>query len=310
MTSFYANPQIVRPIHLLQSGLLCGPRRTIHQFSILQAYHAVEIFGVPIFVRDHHDGLASLPVDLLEEFQNHPRVLGIQVCAGFVCKEDIGSIHDCPRDGDALLLPTRELGLQVIPPFQEPDGVQYLPCRCNILLLFSIPAEHRWEADVLLHRKFGDQRVALEDIAELVEAEHSPLPVGEGAYIDPIDVDGAAPIYEGDRIVGFRGILIDLTRQKEAEAALRRERDFIDATLHALNALVLVLDRDGRIVRSNHACEVLTGYNEAEVKGQVLWDLFILPEEAAGVKKVFATLGSRLRHPGGAQQLLADPQRR
>jgi PAS domain S-box-containing protein len=103
-------------------------------------------------------------------------------------------------------------------------------------------------------------------------------------------VDYAAPIYEGDRIVGFRGIIIDLTRQKEAEAALRQERDFIDTTLHALNALVLVLDREGRIVRFNHACEVLTGFNEAEVKGRVFWDIFILPEEAAGVKKVFAQL--------------------
>ncbi|KUG19330.1 MAG: PAS domain S-box protein [Methanomicrobiaceae archaeon] len=103
-------------------------------------------------------------------------------------------------------------------------------------------------------------------------------------------IDYAAPIYEGDRIAGFRGIVIDLTRQKEAEAALRRERDFIDAVLHALNALVLVLDREGRIVRFNHACEAVTAYSEAEVKGRAIWDIFLLPEEVAGVKKVFATL--------------------
>lgn len=103
-------------------------------------------------------------------------------------------------------------------------------------------------------------------------------------------VNYSAPLYEGDRIVGFRGIAIDLTPQKEAEAALRRERDFIDAILHVMNALVLVLDREGRVVRFNHACEVLTGYTEEEVKGRLFWDLFLVPEEADEVKKVFATL--------------------
>ncbi|MDD1672728.1 MAG: PAS domain-containing protein [Methanomicrobiales archaeon] len=103
-------------------------------------------------------------------------------------------------------------------------------------------------------------------------------------------VNYSAPLYEGDRIVGFRGIVIDLTPQKEVEAALRRERDFIDAILHVLNALVLVLDREGKVVRFNHACEVLTGYTEEEVKGRPFWDIFLIPEEADEVKKVFATL--------------------
>jgi PAS domain S-box-containing protein len=103
-------------------------------------------------------------------------------------------------------------------------------------------------------------------------------------------VNYSAPLYEGDRIVGFRGIVIDLTPQKELEAKLRRERDFIDTTLHALDALVLVLDRQGRVVRFNQACEALTGYTEEEVKGRVFWDIFLLPEEAGAVKKVFANL--------------------
>jgi PAS domain S-box len=105
-------------------------------------------------------------------------------------------------------------------------------------------------------------------------------------------VDYAAPMLKEDRIVGFRGIVIDLTRQKETEAALRRERDFIDATLHVINALVLVLDQEGRIVRFNHACESLTGYTEEEVKGRPFWDIFLLPEESAEVKRVFASLAA------------------
>jgi len=103
-------------------------------------------------------------------------------------------------------------------------------------------------------------------------------------------VDYSAPIFNGTSIVGFRGIAIDLTAQKAAEAELRRERDFIDATLHVLDALVVVLDREGRIVRFNHACEKLTGYTEKEVQGMPFWDVFLLPEEIEQVREVFDAL--------------------
>jgi PAS domain S-box-containing protein len=103
-------------------------------------------------------------------------------------------------------------------------------------------------------------------------------------------VNYSAPIQEGDRITGFRGIAIDLTTQKEVEAELRRERDFIDATLHTLDALVVVLDREGRIVRFNHACEALTGYTEDDVREGLFWERFVLPEEMGAVRKAFDTL--------------------
>jgi PAS domain S-box-containing protein len=117
--------------------------------------------------------------------------------------------------------------------------------------------------------------------------EYTAIRKGGGRF--PI-VNYSAPIREGDRISGFRGIAIDLTTQKEVEAELRRERDFIDATLHILDALVLVLDREGRIVRFNHACEALTGYTEEEVKGRPFWEIFLVPDETAKVRGAFETL--------------------
>jgi PAS domain S-box-containing protein len=103
-------------------------------------------------------------------------------------------------------------------------------------------------------------------------------------------VNYSAPIRAGDAIVGFRGIAIDLTARKEAEAELRRERDFTDAVLHTLDALVVVLDREGRLVRFNHACEALTGYSEGEVKGRFLSEILLLPGEAGAVRQVFDAL--------------------
>ena len=68
----------------------------------------------------------------------------------------------------------------------------------------------------------------------------------------------------------------DITERKRAEEELRHERDFIDATLDVAGALILVLDRDWRIVRFNRQSELLSGYGEAEVLGRH-YD-FLIPE--------------------------------
>jgi len=82
----------------------------------------------------------------------------------------------------------------------------------------------------------------------------------------------------------------DLSAREAAEEALRKERDFVAAILDTTSTLVLVLDREGGIVRFNRACERLTGYSFAEVKDKRCWDLFVPPEERGLVMAVFAQL--------------------
>ncbi len=74
---------------------------------------------------------------------------------------------------------------------------------------------------------------------------------------------------------------------------VRHERDLLAAVLDHAGALVTVLDRQGRIVRFNRACEQLTGYRPEEVIGRPIWDLFLLPEEAEAVRAVMADLIAR-----------------
>ena len=69
-----------------------------------------------------------------------------------------------------------------------------------------------------------------------------------------------------------------------AEEDLLEERNFIAAVLDTVGALVVVLDHEGRIVRFNRACEHLSGYTFAEVRGRKVWDLFLVPEEVELVK--------------------------
>jgi PAS domain S-box-containing protein len=85
-------------------------------------------------------------------------------------------------------------------------------------------------------------------------------------------------------------ILSDALRNQRAEEALRKERDFIAAVLDTVGALIIVLDREGRVVRFNRACEELTGYRFEEVRGRTIWELLITPEQREAVMAVFAQL--------------------
>lgn len=57
--------------------------------------------------------------------------------------------------------------------------------------------------------------------------------------------------------------------------------------LNTAGILVVVLDRQGQILRFNRACEEATGYAFDEVQGRCIWDLLMTPEEAEPVKAVF-----------------------
>ncbi|MGA9756154.1 MAG: MASE3 domain-containing protein, partial [Desulfobaccales bacterium] len=77
-----------------------------------------------------------------------------------------------------------------------------------------------------------------------------------------------------------------------SEAMVRQEREFADSLMETAQVIVLVLDRQGRIVRLNHACERLTGYGLAQVQGRLFWEVFPAPEEVEEVKEAFAHLTS------------------
>jgi formate hydrogenlyase transcriptional activator len=75
-----------------------------------------------------------------------------------------------------------------------------------------------------------------------------------------------------------------------SENAMPRERELGSAVFSTSSALVIVLDREGQIVRFNRACEKLTGFTFAELRGELFWDHLLIPEEIEPVKAVFAEL--------------------
>lgn len=112
----------------------------------------------------------------------------------------------------------------------------------------------------------------------------------------------------------IHGVAFDISDLKRTERALQQERNFASAILDTAGALVAVLDRDGRIVRSNRAFEQTTGYPFEEVRGKHLWEFFQFPEEIARSQAVVAQLRpdfapqdyqSHWLTPKGASRLIA-----
>ncbi|MCL4562979.1 MAG: diguanylate cyclase [Chloroflexi bacterium] len=74
---------------------------------------------------------------------------------------------------------------------------------------------------------------------------------------------------------------------KQSQLALKKERDFISAILDTAGALVVVMTPKGRIIRCNRACEELTGYSFAELRGRYAWNVGILPGEPDSIRAAF-----------------------
>jgi diguanylate cyclase (GGDEF)-like protein/PAS domain S-box-containing protein len=105
------------------------------------------------------------------------------------------------------------------------------------------------------------------------------------------DLTRRARVRSRDEIGALAGAFNDMAGQLEqSQRVLRAERDFVHAVLDVAGSLVLVLDRQGRIVRFNRACEATTGYRFGEVEGARFWELFLAPEKIDSARQDFAEM--------------------
>ncbi len=123
-------------------------------------------------------------------------------------------------------------------------------------------------------------------------------------FIGFLHVDSATPGFfsqvGAERLLAFanqaaialkNARLNDQARREIAERAraLKWERNFVSAILDTANALIMILNKQGRIIRFNRACERTSGYSSDEVRGKYFWD-FLIPEEAELARANFERL--------------------
>ncbi len=85
-------------------------------------------------------------------------------------------------------------------------------------------------------------------------------------------------------------IWCELAQRKVNERLQSQERDFMAAVLDTSDALVLVLDQQGKIIHFNRCCERVSGYNFTEVQNTAIWEKLVCPEEADSIKKLLSEI--------------------
>ncbi|MBD2594390.1 PAS domain S-box protein [Nostoc spongiaeforme FACHB-130] len=86
---------------------------------------------------------------------------------------------------------------------------------------------------------------------------------------------------------------VKLAERQRIEAELRLERNFISTIFNLTDALVVVLDSQGRIVRFNQTCEQATGYAFEAAQGKYVWNVLRLPDITECLKDIFQNLAAR-----------------
>ena len=88
-------------------------------------------------------------------------------------------------------------------------------------------------------------------------------------------------------------------RRSSVERELEQERDFVSAILQSTNALIVVTDTDGRIVRFNRAAERASGLDAQQVLGKSVTQIGLIPDqELSGVSGALnAVLAGGQLHP-------------
>jgi PAS domain S-box-containing protein len=89
-------------------------------------------------------------------------------------------------------------------------------------------------------------------------------------------------------IEGVLMALFDIHEQKQNQESLQREQALVSAILDsASDLLVMVVDREGRIVQFNRVCQQLSGYSLEEVRGRKPWEFMVPPDEVPRLVETF-----------------------
>ncbi|MBT4512587.1 MAG: PAS domain S-box protein [Chloroflexi bacterium] len=112
---------------------------------------------------------------------------------------------------------------------------------------------------------------------------------------------------QGELVAGtsrMMGCHIDITERKLAEEALQREKEFAENLVDTAQAIVLVLDPEGRIVRFNPYMEDISGYTLKEMQGRDWFTTFLPGNDQDRIHSIFAQAISDTQTSGNVNSIL------
>ncbi|MGI8543813.1 MAG: response regulator [Aridibacter sp.] len=99
---------------------------------------------------------------------------------------------------------------------------------------------------------------------------------------------------EGGQVIGVTQIARDITLRHNAIEETEGERNFVSAVVDVSSSLVIVLSREGRIIKFNKACENLTGFKFEEVQNKIYWEILVPSNEVKERKNGFRKIDKGL----------------
>ena len=91
-------------------------------------------------------------------------------------------------------------------------------------------------------------------------------------------------------ISGYIGTVTNISGAVATRLALSEERQFVDTVLDIAGSLVCVFDPEGRFLRFNRACELVSGYTFEEIRGRPFYEFLIPADEIEAVRADLAGL--------------------
>ncbi len=87
------------------------------------------------------------------------------------------------------------------------------------------------------------------------------------------------PMVRDGKVIGAVVTFTDITERQQAEREIRAQRDFAESLIETAQAVVLLLDLDGRIVRFNRFLEELSGFSLEDMRGKDWFTSFLPVDE-------------------------------
>ncbi len=91
------------------------------------------------------------------------------------------------------------------------------------------------------------------------------------------------PVFPDD----LRVIVNRIAEKREIQAKLAEEQHFADEVLNTAEAIILVLDLDGKVLRFNRYFQDLTGWAVEELRGKDWFEVCVLEQDRERIKEVF-----------------------
>ena len=107
----------------------------------------------------------------------------------------------------------------------------------------------------------------------------------------------------------FVAIVRDITERKKAEEEIKKERDFSKSIVDTAQAIVMVLNTEGKIVSFNPYMEELSGYKIDEVKGKDWFTTFLPEYDYDQIRHLFKKSLRGIQTRGNINSIIAKDSR-